>query len=1035
MPCYRPQLETLEARELLSAGDLDLTFGTGGKVITDFTGNLPAFAYAVAVQPDGKMVVAGDSPQDLTVARYNADGSLDASFGIGGRVVTTIGIHGAQPDGPSVGVAVQADGKVVVVGNIEVAFNQTDFLVVRYNADGSLDGTFGTGGKVVTDFGTATVAAPSHVAVQADNKIVVVGSESSSSGGSIVALARYNADGSLDGTFGSGGKVTTSFDSTSDRGNDLVIQSDGKIVVAGSTSSSGIVKFALARYTVSGNLDPSFGTGGKSIVDFGGGGAAAALTLQADGKIVVAGISALAPPSTGNAGFAAARLNTDGNLDATFGAGGKVTTQLGASVSGGAHAVLVQPDGKIVAVGGTTTAPMFQFALVRYNPDGSLDSTFGMSGKVVTPGFGTAYGAALVAGGKIAAVGANPGQNITAPFVVARYNPDGSLDSSFGTGGKVTTVFQGTVDSQGQAVALQPDGKIVVVGGSTGTADNDFDLARYNPDGSLDVTFGAGGRIITDFGSAMDMAHGVVVQKDGRIVVVGTTMNGFAVARYNVDGSLDGTFGSSGKVITDFGNLGAGAFGVVVQADGRLVVVGTDGKDFALVRYNPDGSLDATFGTGGKVTTDFAGRMDSASGVVLQPDGKIVAVGSTSVLIGHFFSADFALARYNPDGSLDSTFGTGGTATVSSGSLRLTPGVALQADGRIVVAGSVSGGGGTFAVLRFTASGSLDSTFGTGGKVTTGFGNFDNAHAVAIQADGKIVAAGETRTIGSPTGGFALARYNPDGSLDVTFGNGGKAITTFGGLGDAAAGIVIQTDGKIVAAGTKGGNADALTPTDHTAFAVARYVGMAAGPSNQNFVAQVYLDLLQRQAEPAGLAFWTGLLNQGTSRTDVVRQIEASTEYRQKEVRQLYQQFLHRPADPFGLNAFTTLLATVATVEQVASALAGSPEYFKNQGGGTNDGFLAALYRDALNRPIDPTGQAAFSQALNAGISRGDVAAAIFGSTEYQQDLVQGWYQRFLRRAADPTGLSFFTNALHQGTRDEEVIAAIVGSPEYFSRL
>jgi uncharacterized delta-60 repeat protein len=307
---------------------------------------------------------------------------------------------------------------------------------------------------------------------------------------------------------------------------------------------------------------------------------------------------------------------------------------------------------------------------------------------------------------------------------------------------------------------------------------------------------------------------------------------------------------------------------------------------------------------------------------------------------------------------------------------------------------------------------------------------------VAIQTDGKIVAGG-TRAIG-PTGSFALARYNADGSPDATFGNGGQVTTSFGDSmdrSDAAAGIVLQTDGKIVMAGSKGASASVFMPTGHSAFAVARYIPMAAGPFNQNFVAQVYIDLLLRPAEPAGLAFWTGLLDQGTSRTDVVRQIETSIEYRRKLVQQLYQQFLHRAADPFGLTAFTTLLANGTTVEQVESDLAGSPEYFQNQGSGTNNGFLAALYQDALNRPIDPTGQAAFSQALTAGASRGDVAAAIFSSPEYRQDLVQGYYQRFLRRPADPTGLGLFTDALRLGVRDEEVIAAIVGSPEYFSRL
>ncbi|MFD9223461.1 hypothetical protein ACFWDI_26440 [Streptomyces sp. NPDC060064] len=283
--------------------------------------------------------------------------------------------------------------------------------------------------------------------------------------------------------------------------------------------------------------------------------------------------------------------------------------------------------------------------------------------------------------------------------------------------------------------------------------------------GDLDPTFGTGGKVTTNFGGTDNEARGVAVQADGKIIAVGQSDSGgtidFALARYNPDGSLDSTFGTGGKVTTDFGGGGDLAFGVVVQADGKIIAAGLDFSgstffDFALARYNTDGSLDTTFGTGGKVTTDFGGSFDVAFGVVVQADGKIVAVGSAGGIA-------FALARYNTDGSLDSTFGTGGKVTTNFGGGNEARAVALQADGKIIAAGVSTSGTADFALARYNTDGSLDSTFGTGGKVTTNFGGTDEARAVALQADGKIIAAGLDFSGGAFE--FALARYQDGGSI------------------------------------------------------------------------------------------------------------------------------------------------------------------------------------------------------------------------------------------------------------------------------
>jgi len=381
--------------------------------------------------------------------------------------------------------------------------------------------------------------------------------------------------------------------------------------------------------------------------------------------------------------------------------------------------------------------------------DGNLDPTFGDAGKVTTD-FGDidfGFAVALQKDGKIVVAGTADAGVTTGDFAVLRYNRDGSLDSTFGTGGKVTTNFGGS--DAGLGVILQKDGKIVVAGGADAGVTSDFAVARYNRDGSLDVSFGTGGLVTTDFGGT-DLGNAVALQKDGKIVVAGQTSGDFAVARYNTDGSLDTTFGVGGLVITDFAGVDQGR-SVAIQKDGKIVVAGhtDDGDlDFAVARYNRDGSLDTSFGTGGTVITTFGGTDDQGFAVVLQKDGKIVVAGRSNAE-----GFDFAVARYNTDGSLDVSFGTGGLViTDIGGGFAGGRAVALQKDGKIVVAGI--GGDEDFVVARYNTDGSLDTTFGTGGLVTTDFGGIDTGFALALQKDGKIVVTGT-----SNNEDFAVARY------------------------------------------------------------------------------------------------------------------------------------------------------------------------------------------------------------------------------------------------------------------------------------
>ncbi len=404
----------------------------------------------------------------------------------------------------------------------------------------------------------------------------------------------------------------------------------------------------------------------------------------------------------------------------------------------------------------------------------------------------------------------------------------GDLDTTFGTGGKVTTDFNGS-DDFSNSIVLQSDGKIILGGRTNNGTNEDFALARYNSDGSLDTTFGTGGKVTTDFNVNDDFSNSIALQSDGKIILVGFTVNNnidytinFALARYNSDGSLDTTFGTGGKVTTDFNSLLNLNFcyNIKLQSDGKIILGGytfDSSINFALARYNLDGSLDTTFGTGGKVTTDFNSSEDISSSIALQSDGKIILGGYTYTL-NNDNDVDFALVRYNSDGSLDTTFGTGGKVTTDfNGNDNFSNSIALQSDGKIILGGiSSNSTNDDFALARYNSDGSLDTTFGTGGKVTTDFNSSNDASfSIVLQSDGKIILGGISNN--STNDDFALAKYNSDGSLDTTFGTGGKVTTDFNSGNDASFSIILQSDGKIILGGmTNNGT--------NNNFALARYI-------------------------------------------------------------------------------------------------------------------------------------------------------------------------------------------------------------------
>jgi len=409
----------------------------------------------------------------------------------------------------------------------------------------------------------------------------------------------------------------------------------------------------------------------------------------------------------------------------------------------------------------------------------------------------------------------------------------GQLDSTFGNSGKVSTNFFDSNEGITE-IALQSDGKIIVLGGGYRT-NYDLVLSRFNTDGSLDTTFGEGGRVAADFFTAVDIPTALAIQPDGKILVgdnlVRHPIVGFAVARFKSNGALDKKFGDAGLASMDFFGFSDRINNLIVQPDGKIVGVGDAaqpgvGHLFAAARWMTDGSPDASFGQGGKVTNNFGdprafGGISFSQGtdVAIQSDGRIVVAGEA---LRFPTSNDFILARLNSDGSLDNTFGNNGfVSTDFAGNQDLGASLVIQPDGKILVGGFAANQALNFdfALTRYNSDGSLDNTFGTSGRVVSDFGGSqDRAFAVALQPNGKIIAAGEAYSAGTLYD-FALARFNADGFPDASFGVAGRVTTDFFGDSDSVNSILIQSDGKILAAG------NAARDSFRTNLALARYLG------------------------------------------------------------------------------------------------------------------------------------------------------------------------------------------------------------------
>lgn len=413
--------------------------------------------------------------------------------------------------------------------------------------------------------------------------------------------------------------------------------------------------------------------------------------------------------------------------------------------------------------------------------------------------------------------------------VCAGAQTPGTIDVTYGNNG-IARATNGSEYDIASGMAIQKDGKTIVAGSSL----SDFMLARFTTDGYPDSSFGTNGVVVTDINNnSVEQANAVIVQSDGKILVAGNTLDGtkrnFALLRYNQDGTLDNSFSGDGKAISTLSFGQDEVMALALQPDGKILAAGYSEGNFAVVRYHQNGTPDNSFSDDGAQITNIDAGAAAATSVHVLKDGSIMLAG----FIDKNGQPDCVLAKYKSNGMPDSSFGVNGKTVADLGAIDRIYCSALQADEKIVVAGTIRTGNFNFVVARFNTKGELDTTFSDDGKLAVSFGTYHNskAESVALQPDGKILLAGSSGITGHYY--YALLRLDSMGAPDNSFGNGGKVLGDLGSsIVSEAHGIAVLPDGKIIAGGYSNGD-----------FVCIRYFsGLKLGISEvlQNAGAQAY---------------------------------------------------------------------------------------------------------------------------------------------------------------------------------------------------
>lgn len=727
----------------LAALEPDPSFGVAGLATHTVRGPTDEVIRAMQVDDQDRIVSAYSGFSGRGVSRHLADGTLDASFGDGGSAALDFGPRD---------LVVQADGRIVVVGGSSGPFLEQDWRLTRLLPDGTTDTSFGTNGQVTLDWFASSDEALS-VALAADGSLVVGGRAFDPANGTAFAVALFDTQGDLQLW-----RADKLFAGTADFCNQVLVQPDGMILCTGLARNFSSAVMAALRYESDLEIDTGFGTNGLATVTYAEGPAEAeAAILLPGGEIVLGGFV----DDADDYALALARLTSDGALDSAFAGDGRAMLQLAGSDSENVRGLHLDGTRILAAVYAEDAE---DFIVTAFTGAGVPDTGFGASGTVSIDFNGlsdlglaiSGHQGGLLVGGRASAAERSEQSDLA----LARLTANGTLDQAFSGDGRRQDGFSGPVTSWTTDAVLRDDGGLVTVGYAGPTlSSRDFRLTAFNEDGSIDVSFGQQGSATADFDNGMDEGRAAARLGDGRLLVAG-----------------------------------------VVRPDS-----GTD--DFALARFLADGSLDTSFGNQGWAVVDLDGNTDTARDLVVQPDGKILVAGE-GTFPSHGFTRDFAVVRFNSDGSLDAGFGDGGVARLSVDTFDEGAAIGLMADGRILVGGTT---GGNYVVVRFNADGSPDAGFGSGGAVVFDFfGDFDFLRDVIViedwQGQGvRVVATGMARDGGeSPVyEDFAAVMFDADGSVETGFGNSGQVVRDISGGADRAESIVL-IDAHLVLAGRTG---------------------------------------------------------------------------------------------------------------------------------------------------------------------------------------------------------------------------------------
>jgi uncharacterized delta-60 repeat protein len=766
------QIGTNNPAEVVITDDdfLDTHFSGDGKDMRGTTGDAGDTAVDVVTQSDGKYIVLGQSDDRIVLSRFNAGGTLDTTYGTQGKAVAPL-----TAISKAYALALQSDGKVVVVGNTyhTGAGYGTDTLLMRYTTAGALDTTFGTGGIVRTNLDSNfTIDEGRSVAIQSDGKIVVLATTQNE----FVTL-RYLTNGTLDTSFSGDGRVDVDITgpNTYDEPRSLTLQSDGKIVETGDVEG----KVAVIRLNTDGSADTTFNSTGQFVANsFGSYGSVSG--VQMDGtKILVTGGS--------TNGIGILRLNSNGTLDTSYSSDGIVDF----THSGGVKTAARQSDGMLI-VGCSGNYQSSGFELLRFKADGSQDTSFNGSGSLVF-GFdqystGDLAKIRFDANAKLMTVGGANNDE-----AVARVNTTtAALDTTFNSTGKTTLNFIGPYNDMGTDVITQPDGKVIVLSSTTPDSSSygyyqPTVLYRYNADGTLDNTFGTGG--VVSFTFQGTVGHSLGLQSTGKILINVDENNGPGVMRLNSNGSIDTAFGTSGVASSG----GSGDLGdMVVQTNDKIILVGggyfydyinnVNVYEMDVVRMNADGTLDTAFSSDG--LAQFQGMDGSGARAALDSSNRILMTSILDDANGQ--PEQLFVSRINTNGTLDTTFNGTGTRQIDPGVAGQPEanGIDVLSNGKIVVGAKyLTSGQFKFVLGQVQSNGTLDTTFGGTGVILSDF-SVTNSQSTSMIADSNnriiVVGEGVSYTNNGFNSGLAVARYLPSGARDADFGDGGILSFDYG---------------------------------------------------------------------------------------------------------------------------------------------------------------------------------------------------------------------------------------------------------------